>query len=354
LVKLTKEYEGHRVLYYDLTPCSGGTVLHTNSDKMYHLYAYANRYVRLFDDSLDYLGCYGVSVVDFDETYTYNHYYLSSGYTDINLVNIYPDCGCVGRTDMDLVQETPVVPITPTPTPTISLTPTQTPTNTLTPTPTRTPAIQFPCSCYEIVITSPGGEGPAGGVTYNNCVTDAPEGLTFLSAGTYYQCGVTDSMVINIGTGTVTEISDCNSGCPPTTPTPTPTVSSTQGTTPTPTPTITNTPSVTSTGELTPTPSTTLGVTPTPTPTITNTPTTSGSGCFQIYLYPFNSTACAHSGSLTLYETDSSITPTRIWIAGDCNVTPVTGGNQWFSQGPGADSYQVDNGGFVISTTLCP
>jgi hypothetical protein len=329
---------------------------------MYHLYAYANRYVRLFDDSLNYLGCYGVSVVDFNETYIYNHYYLSSGYTDINIVNIYPDCGCVGRSDMDLVQETP--PLTPTPTPTISLTPTQTPTNTLTPTPTRTPEIQFPCSCYEIVITSPGGEGPAGGVTYNNCVTDAPEGLTFLNPGTYYQCGVTDSMVINIGTGTVTEISDCNNGCPPTTPTPTPTVSTTPGTTPTPTPTITLTPSVTSTGGLTPTPSptntqtptpsTTLGVTPTPTPTITNTPTTSGSGCFQIYLYPFNSTACAHSGSLTLYETDSSITPTRIWIAGDCNVTPVTGGNQWFSQGPSADSYQVDNGGFIIATTACP
>jgi hypothetical protein len=363
LVKLTKEYEGHRVLYYDLTPCSGGTVLHTNSDKMYHLYAYANRYVRLFDDSLDYLGCYGVSVVDFDETYTYNHYYLSSGYTDINIVNVYPDCGCVGRSDMDLVQQTPVVPITPTPTPT-SATPTPTPTKTLTPTPTKTPtptpAIQFPCSCYEIVITSPGGEGPAGGVTYNNCVTDAPEGLTFLSAGTYYQCGVTDSMVINIGTGTVTEISDCNSGCPPTTPTPTPTVSSTQGTTPTPTPTITNTPSVTSTGGLTPTPSPTNTQTPTPsttlslTPTPTVTPTASGGACPQIYLYPNNTNACDHSGSFTLYETDDLFTPTRFWLFGECGITPVTGGNLWFSQGPAADSYQVDNGGFVIATTSCP
>ena len=363
LVKLTKEYEPHRVLYYDLTPCAGGTILHSNSDKMYHLYAYANRYVRLFDDSLNYLGCYGVSVVDFDETYTYEHFYLSSGYTDINLVNIYPDCGCVGRTDMDLVQETPVVPITPTPTPT-SATPTPTPTRTLTPTPTKTPtptpAIQFPCSCYEIVITSPGGEGPAGGVTYNNCVTDAPEGLTFLSAGTYYQCGVTDSMVINIGTGTVTEISDCNSGCPPTTPTPTPTVSSTQGTTPTPTPTITNTPSVTSTGGLTPTPSPTNTQTPTPsttlsvTPTPTVTPTASGGACPQIYLYPNNTTACAHSGSFTLYETDDLFTPTRFWLFGECGITPVTGGNLWFSQGPAADSYQVDNGGFVIATTSCP
>jgi hypothetical protein len=291
-----------------------------------------------------------VTVVDFDETYTYEHFYLSSGYTDINLVNIYPDCGCVGRTDMDLVQETPVVPITPTPTPT--------PTRTLTPTPTRTPtptpAIQFPCSCYEIVITSPGGEGPAGAVEYRNCVTDAVEGSTFLSAGTYYQCGVTGSMTITIGTGTITDISDCNSGCPPTTPTPTPTVSSTQGLTPTPTPTNTLTPTPSQTLGLTPTPTATITTTPSITPTITNTPSSTGGACPQIYLYPNNATACAHSGSLTLYETDNLFTPTRLWVFGDCNITPVTGGNQWFSQGPGADSYQVDNGGFIIATTACP
>jgi hypothetical protein len=71
-------------------------------------------------------------------------------------------------------------------------------------------------------------------------------------------------------------------------------------------------------------------------------------------LYPNNATACAHSGSLTLYETDNLFTPTRLWVFGDCNITPVTGGNQWFSQGAGADSYQVDNGGFIIATTACP
>ena len=107
LVKLTKEYEPHRVLYYDLTPCAGGAELHSNSDLMYHLYAYANRYVRLFDNSLNYLGCYNVQISAFNDTYTYEHYYLSSGYTDIDLVNAYPNCGCTGRTDMDLVQEEP-------------------------------------------------------------------------------------------------------------------------------------------------------------------------------------------------------------------------------------------------------
>jgi hypothetical protein len=289
------------------------------------------------------------------------------------LVNIYPSCGCTGRTDMSLVQQGPATtPITPTPTSTRT-TPTPTPTRTLTPTPTRTPTAtplpQFPCSCYEIVITSPGGEGPAGGISYENCVTGAPQGDNFLFPGTYYQCGVTGSMTITIGTGTITEISSyCTDGCPPTsvTPTPTPTVTSTEGLTPTPTPTNTLTPSVTSTIGLTPsvtptntqtpTPSQTQGTTPTPTvtPTITNTPSTTGSGCYQIYLYPNNTSACAHSGSLVLYETDSPITPTRLWLSGECGITPVSGGNLWFSQGAAANSYQVDNGGFIISTTLCP
>ena len=57
---------------------------------------------------------------------------------------------------------------------------------------------------------------------------------------------------------------------------------------------------------------------------------------------------------VTLYETDDAITPTRFWLFGECGMTPVTGGNLWFSQGPAANSYQVDNGGFIISTTFCP
>jgi hypothetical protein len=75
---------------------------------MYHLYSYADRYVRLYDNNLNYLGCYNVIISAFDNTYTYEHFYLSSGYTNIELVNAYPDCGCTGRTDLNLVQEEPV------------------------------------------------------------------------------------------------------------------------------------------------------------------------------------------------------------------------------------------------------
>jgi hypothetical protein len=55
-----------------------------------------------------------------------------------------------------------------------------------------------------------------------------------------------------------------------------------------------------------------------------------------------------------LFDTDNALAPTRLWVEGECGVTPVVGGNQWYSQGAGSDSYQVDNGGFIIATTACP
>ena len=110
LVKLTREYPGHRVLYYDLIPCAtGGTELHSSSDLMYNLYAYAGNFVTLFDDSNTYLGCYNVSIGSYNSGYTYNHYYINSAFT-FNNVGVYSDCGCTGRTPFDLVQEEPGEP----------------------------------------------------------------------------------------------------------------------------------------------------------------------------------------------------------------------------------------------------
>lgn len=94
--------------------------------------------------------------------------------------------------------------------------------------------------------------------------------------------------------------------------------------------------------------------TTTTTSSSTTTTTTTAAPCQQINLYPANATACAHLGSLTLFDTDNALAPTRLWVLGECGVTPVTGGNQWYSQGAGSDSYQVDNGGFIIATTACP
>lgn len=94
--------------------------------------------------------------------------------------------------------------------------------------------------------------------------------------------------------------------------------------------------------------------TTTSTSSTTTTTTTATPGCQQIFLYPANANACDHLGSLTQFDTDNALAPTRLWVLNECGVTPVTGGNQWYSQGPGSNSYQVDNGGFIIATTACP
>ena len=103
-VKLTKEYTPHRKLYYELLSCGTGTTRHSNSDLMYNLYAYIGNYVTLYDESLSYLGCYQVTLDTYDPLKTYEHYWLSSGYTP-NLVGVYPDCGCSGRTSFQIVQQ---------------------------------------------------------------------------------------------------------------------------------------------------------------------------------------------------------------------------------------------------------
>lgn len=75
--------------------------------------------------------------------------------------------------------------------------------------------------------------------------------------------------------------------------------------------------------------------------------------CQQIYLYPANTNPCDHFNTLTLFDTDSALFPTKLYVLGGCGTTPVVGGNLWYSQGAGSDSYQVDNSGNIISTFPC-
>ena len=75
--------------------------------------------------------------------------------------------------------------------------------------------------------------------------------------------------------------------------------------------------------------------------------------CQTIFLYPANTSPCDHFGSFTQFDTDNALAPTILYVSGGCGTTPVVGGNLWYSQGPGSDSYQVDNSGNIISTFLC-
>jgi len=121
------------------------------------------------------------------------------------------------------------------------------------------------------------------------------------------------------------------------------TTTSTTTTTTTPIPTTTTTTSSTTT--------TTTSITPT---TSTTTTTTTTLSCQQIFLYPSNINPCDHAGVFTQFDTDNAINPTIFYVLGGCGVTPVVGGNRWYSQGAGSMSYQVNNLGQVIATFLCP
>lgn len=152
LVKLTREYEGHRVLNYRFDPCTApGDTLYSNSDLMYNMFAYIGNYVKLYDEQLNFIDCFqvyedvaGIGVGQ------QQHYYISSGFTNTG-VGSYTNCGCNVEAGMVVVQEQPSPSPSPTPTftPTPSITPTITatpglppsPTPSITPTFTPTPSI---------------------------------------------------------------------------------------------------------------------------------------------------------------------------------------------------------------------
>lgn len=336
LVKLTRDYQSHPVLYYDLIPCSTGDTLYSNSDLMFNLFAYSGNYVKLYDDNLNYLGCYNVSIGQYDSTRTYNHYWLSDGYS-ANLVGVYPNCGCTGRTQFNIIQEEPGTPrlftyigtgctdletyifrsneyqlsggnysysITNTAT-TESIcvynvetyfsqltdwieedlflnceaceisfiTPTPTATVGATPTPTPTRLLSD-CLCMEIIITSEAGPegGRAGSISYNDCYGNYVARV-FRAPGTYYQCVQEFDGIPQIVLSDGEGSISIYSSCN--------TGECPPPASPTPTPSFTSTPSPTPTIGTTPSNTPTNTQTQTPTPT-----TTSASTCPEtIYTY---------------------------------------------------------------------
>jgi hypothetical protein len=239
LVKLTKDYPSHPKLFVDFIPCEGGEIKHTSSDIMYNIWAYTGNFVQLYDTELNYLGCHGVTVVDEDPNVTYEKYWIGSAYTS-NLVSVFENCGCTGRTEFDIIQEEPGVD-----------------------------RLFF----------------------YNalDCVTSATT-YTFVSTDADLQSGTTSYKIYNSGTtenvcvfnpqptfvqqtpwSYVTAYTNCEE-CLFVPPTPTPTTTPTNTPTPSVTPTIPPTPSVTATNTNTPTPTPTFDLSPTPTPTPSSTP----------------------------------------------------------------------------------
>ena len=269
LIKLTKEYEPHRKLYYTFVPCDSSEcgILYSNSDLQYNLFAYCNRVVYVAENnSNDNCGCmyltysYDPPVGDV----TYQEVYIRSGQQtgspgDVTwLFDNCEDCAAhqpgVGTYKINdcLTVFNDIVPDpTPTPTSTPCASPTPRPSTpapsysplpvTPTPTPSITPSSTptDPCICieYEIFNSSP---SQVGNYRYKRCSDNVVVGPVYIQPGeTQYVCACENSIKKSVGVQ-LTSVGFCLSPIDPT-PTPTPSVTAS----PTPTPTFTPTPSPT-------------------------------------------------------------------------------------------------------------
>jgi hypothetical protein len=293
LVKLTKTYDEHRVLYYELIPCAGGASRYSSSDYNFNLYAYIGNYVTLYDDNINALGCHRVVQGYYNENFNYQHYYIATGSTESafnSAVYVYSDCGCSGVTEFNVVQDGQAVlpPPTPSPTPTISVTPSNTPTNTPTASNSPTPSLTASNTPTQTPTMTPSQTAtqtqtpsvtPQVTQTPTNTATQTPT-QTQTSTPTQTNTQTQTSTPTNTATPTQTQ-TPTNTSTPTTTLTASPTQTSTNTQTPTktatqtPTQTPTVTPSVTPTNTQTPTPTNTQTPTNTSTQTPTKTPTPS-------------------------------------------------------------------------------
>lgn len=261
LIKLTKEYEPHRKLYYTATPCDSSecAILYSHSDLQYNLFAYTNKYAYIEGCGCMYLTySYDPPVGNVDYQYILiNKEGTGTNFSIQRNYRIYRTCEeCENNTNLldgNFLNVTNN--IVPEPTPTPSSTPCATPTPRpstpapsysplpITPTPTPTPSSTAiptdPCTCieYEIFNSSP---SQVGNYKYKRCSDNVIVGPIYIQPGeTQYVCACENSIKKTVGVQT-TSVGFCLSPIDPT-PTPTPSVTAS----PTPTPTLTPTPSPT-------------------------------------------------------------------------------------------------------------
>jgi hypothetical protein len=204
LVKLTREYDPHPVMYYTLVSCNPlFESLFTNSDIMFNLYAYIGRYVKVYSESGTYYGCFLVTKDVYDPNRTYMKYWITIESEFILNAPIYDDCTCTGETSMIIVQESPTPSPTPTNTPTPSITPTNTPTVTPTPSFTPTPSVTPPtvCLCYWILNET----GGALDYEYTPCGSGTPTIVSLGGGASARRCSST------VVTGAGLTITPCSS-----------------------------------------------------------------------------------------------------------------------------------------------
>lgn len=245
LIKLTKEYEPHRKIYYTATPCASSEcdILYSHSDLQYNLFAYTGKYIRTEPNTT---GC-GCMYLDWSYdppvgNVTYTPIYIDMTLPYTGKYKIYDSCSdCESSTDLECIDVFDNVTPTPSPlppTPTPSTTPPQSPLPvTPTPTPTITPSSTPSCVCYQYQIIN--NTAFPRSYSYTDCTTGEGVYVPYLPPQTgALICACQGSVIARFLD--VTEVGPCPDPAPPT-PTPTETTSPT----PTPTATLTPTPSPT-------------------------------------------------------------------------------------------------------------
>lgn len=251
LIKLTKEYEPHRKLYYTAAPCDSSEcpILYSHSDLQYNLFAYTNKYAYIEGCGCMYLTySYDPPVGNVD--YQYILIEKNSAFAQDNY-RIYDSCeDCENNTNIgsgnilnvfnNIVPEptptptsTPCADPTPTP-PLVSQTPLPV---TPTPTPSITPSATPDCVCRQYTIINE--TLLTRSYSYRDCTTGDNIFVPTLPPQTgALICACQGS--VRGRYLTITDVGDCPD---PGQPTPTPTETET----PTPTPTSTLTPTPTPT-----------------------------------------------------------------------------------------------------------
>jgi hypothetical protein len=168
-----------------------------------------------------------------------NDYSLTTGECNLQLLGPLENDVAVPQTT------TTTTTTTTTSTTTTTQPPTTTTTTTAAPT-TTTTTLSPNCVCYEVVVTSPGGESAAAEIQYLPCDGGTNVNRIFFASGTYYQCarviGGLPQIDFVFGTGTISPVGSCNTGnCPPDTTTTTTTTEAPTTTTTTAAPTTTTT-----------------------------------------------------------------------------------------------------------------
>ena len=263
LIKLTKEYEPHRKLYYTFTPCDGSEcgILYSHSDLQYGLYAFANKYVQVqggcgcmyltysYDPPVGVVN-YQPVLISLQQNSAFNpnggEYLIFDSCSDCESGNPNLKSDCLNVYNNIIPEPTPTPSSTPcatqTPRPSSPL-PSYSPlpiTPTPTPTPTTSPIPTDPCTCIEYEIYN-SSSSQVGNYKYKRCSDNVIVGPTYIQPlETQYVCACENSIKKTVGIQT-TGVGFCLNPIDPT-PTPTPSVTATNTPTPTHTPTPTPTP----------------------------------------------------------------------------------------------------------------